>query len=851
MSLLTQELLLPITPTGHHFFQDSIFDQSRRHFDMAIREIIERRGMSTTDHMNSYRSLRQKELREDNQAISITDEHQARKITLDVKDFKDGDLSVKAIGHSIVVEGRVERKEGSSVSSHSFLKRFSLPGVVDMSTVTSAISSDGILTITAPKTKMIDSSLKLQIPISNASSVQEATVQKSTTTQQGTSLADIESQVIGSEKTTATDKTEQTSTSSTKTETTKGSTGRIVAIQPETPLPLMVRGSFFDDIFFSNVHRDFEDGIDKILRRYNIGSSTKESKESLTNYRTLRGGNLTDETQAVTLSEDDTSHKIVLDVQDFKDGDVQLKAVENSLVVEGRVEKTVDGSKSVHTFRRRFALPTDTDLNDVTAAMSSDGILTIMAKKNVKALQSSGQFVPVQRQSDVQQSSSQITQKQTTTSQTSQTNQSGTVPIEVEGKSVTHLQEQQQQLQQQQQKIQDQLTKITQQQQYIKEQQQEIEKQRQACEKLQQEAQEKLRIAAQLESTVKSQTEHQVPIVTEPESVASTPGPDTAGQQKSLHQQTITQQTIQQQQTTPDVVGRVLPIRTESMDSSVSGVSDVSSVLQHSEGNTQNVQQSTRSVITQSDTSKSTDSSGTGDSKITRTVESSVKDLVLPIERRGDFFQDSFFGNDHKIFNSAVSNVLDRFGMKSTTNDALSTYRTLRQSVSMEESQAAQISEEEKSYKVVLDVRDFVGGDVKVKADGQMIVVEGRTERKEGNASSSQSFRRCFNFPTSVDMEAVTSALSSDGVLTITAPKSDHFSITEVDTSGQAKETTVSQMPQTKIGTTTSTSTSSRSKTATGWREESSSHESFVGDGVKRQVTSKTFQSSSTTGSSS
>lgn len=239
MSLLAQELLLPITPTGHHFFQDSIFDQSRRHFDMAIKEIIERRGLSTTDHMNSYRTLRQKELKEDNQAISITDEHQARKITLDVKDFKDGDLSVKAVGHSIVVEGRVERKEGASVSSHSFRRRFSLPGVVDMSTVTSAISSDGILTITAPKAKKLDSSLKLHIPISNASSVQESVAQKSTATQQGTSISDIESQIIGGEKTTATGQAEQTSTSSstTKTEKTETSTGRTVAIQPRHPCP--------------------------------------------------------------------------------------------------------------------------------------------------------------------------------------------------------------------------------------------------------------------------------------------------------------------------------------------------------------------------------------------------------------------------------------------------------------------------------------------------------------------------------------------------------------------------------------------------------------------------------------
>lgn len=72
---------------------------------------------------------------------------------MDVHDFLDGEVKVKAEGEEVVVEGRLERREkgGSSVSSHSFTRRFSLPPFTDMAAITSVMSSDGILTITAPK----------------------------------------------------------------------------------------------------------------------------------------------------------------------------------------------------------------------------------------------------------------------------------------------------------------------------------------------------------------------------------------------------------------------------------------------------------------------------------------------------------------------------------------------------------------------------------------------------------------------------------------------------------------------------------------------------------------------------
>lgn len=74
-----------------------------------------------------------------------------------------------------------------------------------------------------------------------------------------------------------------------------------------------------------------------------------------------------------------------MDVNDFVAGEVKVKAAgERELVVEGRTEtKDGDWSVSTNSFRRRFCLPTNTDIKAVSAVLSDDGVLTITAPKKV------------------------------------------------------------------------------------------------------------------------------------------------------------------------------------------------------------------------------------------------------------------------------------------------------------------------------------------------------------------------------------------------------------------------------------------------------------------------------------
>lgn len=74
---------------------------------------------------------------------------------------------------------------------------------------------------------------------------------------------------------------------------------------------------------------------------------------------------------------------------------------------------------------------------------------------------------------------------------------------------------------------------------------------------------------------------------------------------------------------------------------------------------------------------------------------------------------------------------------------------------------------------MVIDVRDFLKGEVKVKVvEEKEVVVEGSVEQREGTTSTStKTFRRSFTFPGQIRSEEVTAATSSDGVLTVTVPK--------------------------------------------------------------------------------
>lgn len=76
------------------------------------------------------------------------------------------------------------------------------------------------------------------------------------------------------------------------------------------------------------------------------------------------------------------------------------------------------------------------------------------------------------------------------------------------------------------------------------------------------------------------------------------------------------------------------------------------------------------------------------------------------------------------------------------------------------------------SFKVNLDVQQFKPDEVTVKvADGYLVVEGKHEERGDEHGTISRQFIRRYRLPNNVDESAITSTLSSDGVLQLVAPK--------------------------------------------------------------------------------
>lgn len=73
-------------------------------------------------------------------------------VSLDVQQFKPNEVSVKLQDNTLVVEGKhEERQDQHGYISRHFTRKYALPKEIDASQMSSALSSDGILTIKAPK----------------------------------------------------------------------------------------------------------------------------------------------------------------------------------------------------------------------------------------------------------------------------------------------------------------------------------------------------------------------------------------------------------------------------------------------------------------------------------------------------------------------------------------------------------------------------------------------------------------------------------------------------------------------------------------------------------------------------
>lgn len=82
-SITSGSCYLPITRKGP-FDNDYFFENVRQSYSQAVREVLEKANewSCRSDAMQNYRGLRQRNLRLDNQAVSVSEDQQSHKVSL-------------------------------------------------------------------------------------------------------------------------------------------------------------------------------------------------------------------------------------------------------------------------------------------------------------------------------------------------------------------------------------------------------------------------------------------------------------------------------------------------------------------------------------------------------------------------------------------------------------------------------------------------------------------------------------------------------------------------------------------------------------------------------------------------
>jgi len=134
--------------------------------------------ISPEDVLHPIRSALQ-ELAEIEKDNSITFDKNQFQASIDVQQFKPEEITVKQSGNTVTIEGKHEEKqdEHGYISRH-FVRRYELPEDCDFQKVQSKLSSDGVLSITAPKKPEGQQEEYKTIPITMTGPVQKAEKQQ-------------------------------------------------------------------------------------------------------------------------------------------------------------------------------------------------------------------------------------------------------------------------------------------------------------------------------------------------------------------------------------------------------------------------------------------------------------------------------------------------------------------------------------------------------------------------------------------------------------------------------------------------------------------------------------------------
>lgn len=119
-------------------------------------------------------SSKMNQLRLQDVGSSITFDNEKFQVNIDVQHFAPEEISVKVVDGHVTVEGKhEEKKDEHGYISRQFVRRYALPQGCLPDTVESKLSSDGVLSITAPTVIALPSSGEKIVSIQHTGPVKQ------------------------------------------------------------------------------------------------------------------------------------------------------------------------------------------------------------------------------------------------------------------------------------------------------------------------------------------------------------------------------------------------------------------------------------------------------------------------------------------------------------------------------------------------------------------------------------------------------------------------------------------------------------------------------------------------------
>lgn len=104
----------------------------------------------------------------------MTSDNEKFQVNVDVQHFAPEEINVKVVNGQVIVEGNHEEKRDEhGYVSRQFVRKYSLPQGCLPDTVESKLSSDGVLTVTAPKVLALPSPGERIVPIAHTGPVKK------------------------------------------------------------------------------------------------------------------------------------------------------------------------------------------------------------------------------------------------------------------------------------------------------------------------------------------------------------------------------------------------------------------------------------------------------------------------------------------------------------------------------------------------------------------------------------------------------------------------------------------------------------------------------------------------------